>query len=619
LSSSFNGRGAPYTNYTLSGIDNLSVTRGNHSLKFGVEFRPVTLYNDQLGGTTYSFASPQAFLANQPTTIAFNGDLSALSPFTGLSGVAKLQQMYYIGYAQDEWRIRPDFTLNLGLRYEYYSPLREARNKDVFFSIPQGNIIPKYSGDWYQSSTKNFGPRIGITWSPTASNNKTVLRAGAGYFYGPGQTEDQLQPEANDRIGTTLSAATTPGLAYPLNTASIYANYNINSPTLGYQPRAYAPGYRIPERVLSYTFSLQQQFRDSTVLTVGYVGSQGRNLFLRSVTNLITGLNVNPTTGVASAIRQFGNRFAEIDYKTSGGTDNYNALQIGLNRRYSRGLTLGGQYTWGHSIGNSAGSNEANTVGNPFNFDADHGNNNFDIRQSLNVDALYELPFGRGRRFGASAPRALDYAFGGWQLGGVLNARSGVPIDVLITRPDIAYVDNRTGLVYQSPVVVNGQPVTTAVVNTPGGGSSRNVRRPNVVPGVQPILYHSGLAYVNPAAFSIPEPGTYGNSARNSLAGPAIAQLDITLTKQFAISERLNLELRGECYNIANRANFANPGNVRLNPGLPTAPGATGIQPGQSFTPSLAGGNFGVLNSTVSNQIGLGTARQFQLALRLTF
>jgi hypothetical protein len=619
LSSSFNGRGAPYTNYTLSGIDNLAVTRGNHNMKFGVEFRPITLYNDQLGGTTYSFANPQAFLANQPTTIAFNGDLSALSPFTGLSGVAKLQQTYYIGYAQDEWRIRPNFTLNYGLRYEYYSPLREARNKDVFLSIPLGDILPRYNGDWYSSSPKNFGPRIGLTWSPLNSNNKTVLRAGAGYFYGPGQTEDQLQPEANDRIGTTLSAATTPGLAYPLNIPAVYANYNINSPTLGYQPRAYAPGYRIPERILSYTASVQHEFADSTVLTVGYVGSQGRNLFLRSITNLITGLNVNGTTGTASAVRQFGGRFAEIDYKTSGGNDNYNALQVAVNRRYSKGLTVGGQYTWGHSIGNSAGSNEANTVGNPFDFNADHGNNNFDIRQSLNVDALYELPFGHGRHYGASMPRALDYALGGWQLGGVLNARSGVPIDVLITRPDIAYVDNRTGLVYQNPVVVGGQVVSTAVVNTPGGGSSRNVRRPNVVPGVDPIVTGNGLAYVNPAAFSVPAPGTFGNSARNSLAGPAIAQLDITLSKQFAITERVRVELRGECYNITNHANFANPGNVRLNVGLPTAPGASGIQPGQAYNASLAGGNFGVLNSTVSNQIGLGTARQFQLALRLSF
>jgi hypothetical protein len=232
LASAFNGRGAPYTNYSVSYIDNLSVIKGSHNMKFGVEFRPITLYNDQLGGTTYSFDEVSHFLSNSPSSIQFNGDLSALSPFTGLSGVAKLQQTYYIGYAQDEWKVRPNLTINYGLRYEYYSPLHEARNKNVVFNMAQGNIIPKYTGDWYASSKLNFAPRLGISWSPEALQNKTVFRVGGGYFYGPGQTEDQLQPEANDRIGTTISSGAL--LQYPLNIPAVYAGYDINSPTLGF-------------------------------------------------------------------------------------------------------------------------------------------------------------------------------------------------------------------------------------------------------------------------------------------------------------------------------------------------------------------------------------------------
>ena len=150
------------------------------------------------------------------------------------------------------------------------------------------------------------------------------------------------------------------------------------------------------------------------------MGSQGRNLFLRSVTNLISNVGTNPNDGTAIVTRQFGDRFAEIDYKTSGGNDHYNAFQLGVNRRYSKGLTLGGQYTWGHSIGNSAGSNEANTAGNPFNFGADYGSNNFDIRQSLNLDVLYDLPYGKGRHFGTDASRAAGSDFRrmatGWDL-----------------------------------------------------------------------------------------------------------------------------------------------------------------------------------------------------------
>lgn len=615
LSSSFNGRGAPYTDYSTSYIDDLSVLHGNHSLKFGAEIRAITLYNDQLGGTTYSFSNVNAFLANQPSSIAFNGDLSAKSPFTGLSGNAHMRQNYYIFYAQDEWKISPTFTMSYGLRYEYYQPLHEVNNKDVVFSILQGTILPSAS-HWYDSSTRNFGPRLAFAWSPKALNNKTAFRVGSGFYYGPGQTEDQLQPEANDRIGTTISSG--PLLAYPLNIPQIYSSYDINNPNLGYQPRAYGPGYHIPERILQYTASVEQQLPGNTVLTVAYVGSQGRNLFLRSITNLITSVGMNATTGAAIVNRQFGNRFAEIDYKTSGGNDHYDSLQTTLNRRFGAGLSLGAQYTWGHSIGDSGGSNEANTAGNPFNFEADHGSNNFDVRQSFNLTALYELPFGKGKKFLGQSSRAANTLLGGWQLGGIVNARTGVPVDVLITRPDVIYQDTLDGRYYANPVVVGGQVVTVPVINTLGGGNSRNVRRPNVVSGVDPYL-HNGLGLINPAAFSIPLPGTFGNSARNSLTGPNLSQVDLTLGKKFAVTEKTNIEFRAEMYNILNHANFANPGNLRLQQFIPSAPGGAGLQPGQAFTPASAGGNFGVLNSTVSNQIGIGTNRQIQLALRFNF
>ena len=175
LSSSFNGRGAPYTNYSLSFIDNLSVLRGNHSLKFGVEVRPLTIWNDQLGGTTFTFRECDRVPYNTPSSIAFNGDLSAHSPFTGLSGLAHLRQNYYILYAQDEFKIRPNMTLNYGLRWEYYSPLHDVRDKNVVFDMAQGNIVPKDDRDWYGSSTKNFGPRVSLSWAPERFQNKTVF------------------------------------------------------------------------------------------------------------------------------------------------------------------------------------------------------------------------------------------------------------------------------------------------------------------------------------------------------------------------------------------------------------------------------------------------------------
>jgi hypothetical protein len=614
LSSSFNGIGAPYTGQTLSFIDNLSLVKRNHSYKVGVEIRPVSLYNNQIGGTTYTYNSIDQFLTNAPSQIQFYGDLSDLSPFTGLSGNALVKQVYYIGYAQDSWKFRPNLTLSYGMRYEYYSPLHETRNKNVFFDMAAGTIYPKYSKNWYNSSVANFGPRLGLTWSPRFGNGHTVIRAGGGIFYGPGQTEDQIQPEANDRVQRTFTA----GKVYPINPQTdVYQGYDINSTSLGYQPRAYDPHYKLPERITSYSASVQQELPGNFQFMVGYVGSTGRNLFLRSITNLITGVTMNGATGAGTAVRQFGGRFAEIDYKTSGGTDQYNALQSTLQRRFTHGLSMGLQYTWAKELGTSSGSNEAATSQEPYSygasaFAAEYGRGTFDIRHTMNATVLYDLPFGHGRSYSLNG--IADALAGGWQLGGTMNFRTGLPIDVLIIRPDLAYVGNAgtpvAGQVLASPVVSGGVVQTTPVVEVPGGGNSRNVRRPNIVPGVNPYI-KSGRQWLNPAAFTAPAPGTFGNARRNDYTGPSLAQLDATLSKTLSVGEKLSFEFHADVYNVLNHPNFASPGTVRLNQLL---------TPGVPYTTATAGsGTWGVLSSTVGNQVGIGSNRQIQLSLRANF
>jgi hypothetical protein len=611
--SSFNSRGVPYTNYTVPIVGTLSQISKSHSLKYGFEFRPIRLYTDRLGGTTYVFPNLTAFLANQPTSIQFFGDVSSRSPFNnGITGNREGQQEYYIGYVQDEWKLRPNLTLNVGLRYEYFSVMREARNGVVLFDMTNGTLKPN-NAPFYDSSKKNFGPRLALSWAPESLKNNTVFRVGGGYYYGPGQTEDLIQPIESDVVNRTFAGT---GISYPINPTQIIGNYNINDPNLQFQPRAYDPGYRVPEQVLSYTASVQQTLPGNSVLTVAYVGSQGRNLFLRSVTNKITGVATNPTTGAAIVTREFGDRFAEIDYKTSGGRDHYNALQSTFNRRFSRGLTVGAQYTWARSIGNSAGSNEARTAANNYSFNADYGPNNFDVHHSMNISSLYELPFGKGRRY-MSEGGAKDLLFGGWELGGMFNFRTGLPVEVGITRPDVIYRDTRNGTYVANPIVVNGVPVTQAVINVPGGGASRNVRRPDVVAGVNPYIVSADKRiYLNPAAFSVPAPGTFGNLGRNALSGPLLSQLDLTLHKKFVVNEHFNTEFRAEIYNIFNKANFAVPPSS-LASALGT--GANQLQPGQAYTQAAAGAAFGVLNSTVERTVGLGAGRQIQLSLRVNF
>ena len=323
--SATNGRGAPYTPYSLSAIDNVSWVRGTHAMKFGGEVRWIRLYTDRLGGTTYTYSNLNDFLANRLQSVQYAGDLSDPSPFTGVAGTRKAEQEYYIGYAQDEWKIRPNLTLSYGLRYEYYSPLREASDALILFDITTGRLRDR-ANDPFQTSKTNFGPRIAATWSPNYTGNgffgggRTVLRGGFGVYYGPGQTEDQIQPIESDVIRITQS-----GGAYPANIPALRANFVSNPLNRQYQPRAYSPLYEVPERIYQYSFSLQQELFYKMVLTAAYVGSQGRNLFLRSVTNQIASVRQNGTVirefDIVNADGSILRPYAEIDFKTSGGED----------------------------------------------------------------------------------------------------------------------------------------------------------------------------------------------------------------------------------------------------------------------------------------------------------
>jgi hypothetical protein len=675
--SATNGRGSPYTPYSLSFIDNLSWTTGIHSLKFGTEVRLIRMYTDRLGGTTYSFSNLTSLINGSLSSADNLVDVSAPSPYNnGATGRLHLEQEYYIGYAQDEIKLRPNFTLNVGLRYEYYSPLREANNRYIFFDVNTGTLsspdfcynpfaglqsvcAPKKT-TWSNSSTNNFEPRLGIAWSPFASHggllggNRSVLRAGFGIYAGPGQTEDQLQPAESDRVWTTPSGGNYCGQASTCATSSanLTANFLANPDNRAARVRAYAPEYTVPERVYQYSASWEQQL-GSFVSTVAYVGSQGRNLFLRNVANRIVSVRTNTVTGAAIPVRQFDidcngvtpvagtptatcpavpnantvlHPYAEVDYKTSGGYDSYNALQTQLLRRFGSSLSLSASYTFSKSYGDSGGSNEALTTANPYDYNFDRGYTIFDIRHNFNVSALYRLPIAR------TAHGFSRAVLGNWEVGTIVNARSGIPVPVQITRPDVVFRGLPGAIVSGTPIggTIFGSQITNAacpgaagicteaIINTPGGGNSRNVRRPDVIPGVPFFLPNGNL---NPAAFAVPQPGTFGNLLRNSVKGPNLTQADLTVVKRFAIQEKASVEFRAEMFNILNRPNFANPpaqlGNVLPSAVNTLGTGAT-LQPGQAYTAATQG-SFGVLSSTVGQTVGIGTNRQIQFALRLNF
>src|SRR3989441_6825271 len=364
LNSQANGRGAPYTPWTLSFIDSLSHISGKHTMKVGGEVRTVRFYTDRNGGTQYTYNNLSDFLANRLASYRYVGDLSSPSVFNnGATGQREGAQEYYIAYAQDEWRISSNVTLNYGMRYEYYSPLREVNNLNVQFDINTGKILPT-DHSFYQGVKTNFGPRVGLSYSPTS---KTAIRGGFGIFYGPGQTEDLLQPIESDLINTVVN-----GGGYPIDVNAVRANFIANANNRSFTPRAYSPDYRVPERIYQYNVSVQRELPGRFVVTGAYVGSQGRNLFLRSIANRIVAVRTNPDpTQAGIVIREFDidnggtnvlHPFGEVDYKVSGGHDNYNALQLSVVARSFNKLTINSQYTFGRSYGNTEGSNESDTA-----------------------------------------------------------------------------------------------------------------------------------------------------------------------------------------------------------------------------------------------------------------
>lgn len=616
--SATNGRRTVYDPFSIAFSDALSTVKGRHLLKVGGDVRLVRMAFDQQGGTTYTYPNVTAFLANQPSSIQYAGDLSSASVFNnGATGNRHTRQNYYTVFGQDEWRVGTTFTLNYGVRYEYYTPMKEVNNRIVKFNINTGLIDPNTT-DIVSSKKNSVQPRLSATWAP----GKTVVKGGFGVFVGPGQGEDLIQPIESDRVNTTISSGAS--LAFPLNQDAAVTTFTSNPNNRNYQPRAYAQEYNIPERVYQYTGSVQRDLGGSFSASAAFVGAEGRNLFLRSVANNITQVVTNPNpANAALVVREFSlvtrdasgnitgvqNPYAEIDYKTSGGHSSYKALMFGVNRRASKGVSASLQYTLGQSRGTSGGSNEANTAANSARtmeqFEYENGYNNFDVRHTFNASLIYDLPYK-----GAGAAGAL---LGNWQVGGILNARSGLPLPVQIVRPDVLYQDSASGLYYANPAAGR-----VAIINTPRGGASRNVRRPDLVPGVDPYITNGGLLYLNPAAFAAPMPGTYGNLERNVLRGPGFVQTDLFLSKRVQMNRR-SMELRVEVFNLLDSVNYANPA-VTLNAAVPANPGAANtLQPGQAYTAAAAGPTFGRLTSTVGRTVGLGTPRQVQVALRVNF
>ena len=528
---------------SFSWIDNLSVTRGRNTYKTGVDIRRIRLNNsgNAIDNATASYATLNGFINNQVDSISDNAG----------EGIHGLRRTIFAGFLQDEMKATRNLTLNIGVRYEYYSVAHEVLGRAVVVNIPVCNGVCPAGTPWYSPNTRDIGPRVSLAWAPAKLAGKTVIRSGYGIYYGGNQNDDFSDPMESTALRLSLSATQVPTLSYPI------APFVSQFQTLGLSPKTIALD-RKDSSYQNWTLTWQQQLPGNFVGQAGYVGSAGHHLFSKYTTNLI-----NPATGLRPLAG-----FSSFGLKTNDGNSEFNAMQLSLQRKLSRGFLWQMQYMWSHAITDaSIGAGEATTIQNMSCRACDRSDTQFDIRHTLAMSSVYQLPVGQGHHF-LGSNSALNNFLGGWQLSGIATSRTGLPINITVSR--------KAG-------------------DLPDGNSSS--QRPNSVPGVSIYAANQTITnWFNPAAFAVPAKGTWGTLGRNSARGPGYFELDTALEKRFRLMEKNTISFRAEAFNIANTPIYANPS-------------------GNSSSAS-----FGKITSILNTgATGTGTPRRIQFALRMEF
>lgn len=532
---------------TFAGIDNMTWVKGRHVLKAGVEIRRVQLNQGSTSSGTVSFSSLADFEANQVSTASLTNE----EPINGL------RKTQYYGYVQDEFKWLPNFTLNLGARYSFFNIFHEVEGRADPFDFatcgPQG-----FCGVGASFGRPNYGdidPRIAFAWAPTRFNGKTVIRSGFGMYHEDGQLDDQNLPESNEVLRYALSSKTIPDLSFPID-PFLQDTTGIISPRA--QDRRRKDTY-----VSQWGLSVQQALPANLVGTVSYVGTKGTYLLTLSEVNV-----VNPLTGT----RPYP-EFGQVDWRGTRNNSDYEGLSIAVKRSFAHGLLFAVNYMWSHEIddgSNGSGDGDSLVAQNVACQACERADGAFDVRHDLTANLVYELPFGPGKTY-LSQPGVMRSIFGAWEFNSIVDARTGFPVNVTIDRNS---------------------------ADVPDGNS--NNQRPNLVPGVS-LIPPGGQTiseWINPAAFSIPAPGTFGDAPRNIARGPGAWQIDMSLAKHMSLTERLQMQFRAEVFNIFNHPQYG--------------------QPQSDF--SAGPGIFGSIISTVNTgPVGTGTPRQMQFALRFAF
>uniref|UniRef100_E6QM70 Putative TonB-dependent receptor n=1 Tax=mine drainage metagenome TaxID=410659 RepID=E6QM70_9ZZZZ len=531
--------------------DTLSWTRGNHNLKFGANlFAPMrNLFQDE-PGTRGDLTFTGVF-----TGLSYADGLIGATEYTQLTNVFFVDQRMWMasGFVEDDWKVTPRLTLNLGLRYDFNTPAYEARNQMANFNpAGSGSLVFAKSGSLYDKAlvhpnTTDFAPRIGVSYS---LDEKTVLHGGFGIYYTGLErigSENQLAENPPNLINKTMASNSVPVLKPSVGFPSNFLNPStINFNQLqNFHIRSENPNLASPT-VEQWSVGVQRQLTPSWLGELDYVGTHSSNLdVLRNYNQVIISGNQVVTSAAAPGGTVPYPDFGQVEYMDSIGRGNYSGLQASLVRAMHNGLSVRLAYTYSHALDNAPEELESNSgvAPNGNNDAAWYGSSDFDVRNRISGTYVYELPFGRGRAMLQHGPAA--WILGDWQTSGVYTYYSGHPF---------------TANWGSESSLLDAYGFATAVPNV--------VAPVHYIKSQQCWFYDNLNTHCNASgnvATPFADPGKYtiGNSGRNTLVGPATQLFDFALIREIPINARWSGEFRWEVFNLANHTIFGQPsGNV---------------------------------------------------------
>jgi len=519
--------------------DNLTWTKGNHTIKTGFEMLKLRYSTSSFFESMGDFAFGGGITGNAAADFLLGKAESLVVASPAFVIGERQTDTYY--FVQDDWKVRPSLTLNLGLRYELPLPwvdqngygvtLRPGQQSTVVPNAPLGMVFPGDKGipkGLVATDKNNFAPRFGFAWSPFG-NNRTVVRGAFGIFYET-INADIMQWSSSQPFRYTFTINSPYSLADPLRgQPALPASVDLQHPSfVGTQQIFYPdPSLRSPY-VEQFNVNVQREVVKDLVVQVGYVGKLGRKLLM--------GMSANP------AIYQPGATLSNIDQRrilqpfgannkiASEGNSEYNSLQVEATKRFSHHFSMQGSYTFSRSLDMASAFSLGASVPTPLNLRSQWGLSDFNAKHIGSVSWLWQLPALTGQ------PALLRALGGGWQLNGLVYARSGFPIN-LLTGSDRAL----SGTNNQRPDVI-GNPVLPD--NRPKAGKINQ--------------------WFNPSVFVLPAAGSYGNLGRNALTGPGAFNTNLAVFKNIPLPfrERMHLQFRSEFFNLFNNVNLSNPNNT---------------------------------------------------------